>query len=317
MPKVSIIIPTYNSAAFLPETLNSIFEQTFKDYEVIIVDDGSTDNTKKILQPYYEKVIYLYQHNSGSPARPRNLGISKARGDYIALFDSDDIMMPHKIERSVDFLDSQPDLAMVFTNFSKFSADSDQYPGAHLDLYKNFRNLQKVNLGEGRCVIKGQDAFEALFFDNYVGTSGVMVQRKVFPAVGLFDEEVSYGGLEDRDMWLRIAHLYDLGYLNILGHKYRVRHGSVSKRTLDSNLARAKVIKKHMAFVTSPRTRRQANLLLAQCFYGIGYHYQSSFDMKNARKYYLSGLKATFYMPCLKGLFISLLGNKFHALLKL
>ena len=97
-PKVSIIIPTYNASTYIEETLESIFNQTFCDYEIIVIDDGSTDNTKDLLEKYAHKITYIYQENSGAPAKPRNVGIQRAKAPYIALFDADDIMLEKKLE---------------------------------------------------------------------------------------------------------------------------------------------------------------------------------------------------------------------------
>ena len=99
-PKVSVVIPTYNSSQFIVETLESVFAQTYKDYEIIVVDDGSTDNTKEVLQPYTSRIKYIYKENGG-PASARNVGIKSAQGEYIAFLDSDDRWLPEKLEKHI------------------------------------------------------------------------------------------------------------------------------------------------------------------------------------------------------------------------
>jgi glycosyltransferase involved in cell wall biosynthesis len=309
MSRVSVIIPTYNSARYLGETLESIFNQTFMDCEIIVVDDGSTDDTKDLLQPLKGKINYIYQANSGSPAKPRNVGISKASGDYISIFDSDDIMEPEKIERSVAFFESYPGLGMVFNNFIQFD-DKCRYPGIHLDSYEHFRNMKKTKVGDHAYVIPKIEAFEGLFYENFIGTSGVVVPKKVFDKIGLFDEEVSAGGLEDRDMWFRITRCYEIGFLNIVGHRYRVRSNSVSKRVVLSNEARITVIKRYMEGLHCVKTKRQARKLIADCRSSVGYHYQSTGDFGAARKSYLQSLKEIMNWPALWGLFITILGRR-------
>ncbi len=111
MPKVSVIIPTYNRAHFLCEALDSALSQTFKDFEIIIVDDGSTDNTKQVLEKYGSRIYYIYQENKGR-AEARNTGIRRAKGEHIAFLDDDDIWLPNKLEKQVFFLDARPDIGI-------------------------------------------------------------------------------------------------------------------------------------------------------------------------------------------------------------
>jgi glycosyltransferase involved in cell wall biosynthesis len=316
MEKVSIIIPTYNSDKFLYETIESVLAQTYHNYEILIIDDGSTDNTKEVLKPFKDKIKYIYQKNSGGPAKPRNIGIKKATGKYIAIFDSDDIMMPQKLDQSVKFLENEPNVGMVFTNFMKINEKGQQYSGTHLVTYKMFCKLNKKKVGDAKYIIKGKDAFETLFFENYIGTSGVIVRKEIFSKVGLFNENVTHGGLEDRDMWFRICRFYDIGYLDLIGHKYRIRKGSVSKRTLASNLARASVIIKYSKFIKSKKVKKQANLLSAQSLYGAGYQYQNIGNFKKARKYYFESIKICMLKKALRGLLISLIGRKLFYIIK-
>ena len=102
MPKVSVIIPTYNRAHYICETIDSILAQTYRDYEIIVVDDGSADNTRKVLQKYDGKVRYFYQKNRG-PSAARNFGISQSQGEYIAFLDDDDLWTENKLELQIDF----------------------------------------------------------------------------------------------------------------------------------------------------------------------------------------------------------------------
>src|ERR1043165_8653356 len=102
-PRISVVIPTYNSAPFLPETLDSVFAQTYPAHEVIVVDDGSTDNTEEVLRAYAGRITYVKQANAGVSSA-RNAAIERATGNWFALLDSDDIWKPQKLERQVNFL---------------------------------------------------------------------------------------------------------------------------------------------------------------------------------------------------------------------
>jgi glycosyltransferase involved in cell wall biosynthesis len=309
MPKVSIVIPTYNSARYLGETLESIFNQSYQNYEIIVVDDGSTDDTKNILEPFADKIVYIYQENSGAPAKPRNVGISRSSGDYISIFDSDDIMAPFKIERSIAFLNSYPDLGMIFNNFIKFN-DFGQYPEPHLNSNQHFWRLKKTRVGNDEFVIPKKEAFEGLFYSNYIGTSGVVVPKRVFEEIGWFDESVSKGGLEDRDMWFRITKNFDIGFLNIVGHRYRVRSNSVSKRIISSNEARIKVIGRYMAGLGCRRTIWQAKTVIAKCYSHMGYHYKETRHLAKSRRFYVRSLNTALNIRAIRGLMITLLNPK-------
>ena len=96
MPKVSVIIPTYNGAQYIKQAVDSVLAQTYDDYEIIVVDDGSTDDTAELLRPYGDRITYLYQENRKLPAA-RNTGIRTARGQYLAFLDSDNLFLPHKL----------------------------------------------------------------------------------------------------------------------------------------------------------------------------------------------------------------------------
>ena len=112
MVKVSIIIPAYNGEDYLGEAVDSVLAQTYTDYEIIVVDDGSTDSTSQVVQQYGNKISYFYQANQGVAAS-RNLGLNKAKGKYIAFLDQDDLFLPHKLASQVALLDAKPNLGMV------------------------------------------------------------------------------------------------------------------------------------------------------------------------------------------------------------
>ena len=123
MPKVSVVIPTHNpNEIYLREALDSVFRQTYQDFEVIVVDDGSSVDTKKMLSPYGNRIHYFYKDNCGANTA-RLLGLKKAQGEYIALNDDDDIWVPDKLQKQVEFLDACPELDLIFSDFIEFSAE--------------------------------------------------------------------------------------------------------------------------------------------------------------------------------------------------
>ena len=212
-PKVSVIIPTYNSAQFIAEALESVFVQTYKDYEVIVVDDGSTDNTKEVLKPYMSKIRYIYKENGGA-ASARNVGIKNARGEYIAFLDSDDLWLPEKLEKQMGYFEEHPQVDMVFANCVRFSEE-----------VSNTRNDIRQLVSD--------DMFVNIWWYNIIPTSTVIVKRECFKKVGFFDESRELETTEDKEMWLRIAREYKIGHLDEVLTKYRVRFSGYNRSNID------------------------------------------------------------------------------------
>ena len=121
MPKVSVIIPTYQYDSFIGEAIDSVLAQTYKDYELIVVDDGSIDRTREIISKYGSNINYIYQENKGLAAA-RNTGIRATKGEYLSFLDADDAWLPNKLEVEVEFLDTHPVVGMVYSNYFYFGS---------------------------------------------------------------------------------------------------------------------------------------------------------------------------------------------------
>src|SRR5438105_1307294 len=121
IPKVSIIIPAYNVAQYIGETLDSVIQQSYTDYEAIVINDGSTDGTERALEPFRDRIIYTRQENRGLSGA-RNTGLRIARGRYVALLDSDDLWMPHYLEQLVPRLEADPQIDLIFPNAVLFGS---------------------------------------------------------------------------------------------------------------------------------------------------------------------------------------------------
>lgn len=186
-PAVSIIIPAYNAASYIGEALASVFAQTFSDFETIIVNDGSpdTDDLERVLEPYTERIIYLKQENSG-PGSARNKGILKARGEYVALLDSDDAWLPNYLERQIQALRENPALDLIYSD-ALLVGDS---PLAG-------RTFMEVEPSRGEVTFEG-----LLRWDCVIITSCTVARRKSLIDAGLFDPNLYYS--EDFDLWLRL-----------------------------------------------------------------------------------------------------------------
>jgi len=182
-PSISVIIPSYNRGWILKEAVDSVLSQDCQDFELIIVDDGSTDNTAALLQTYKGRLKTLRQENRGVSSA-RNLGIKKACGKYIAFLDSDDLWLPDKLSLQLDFFASHPEALICQTE----------------EIW--IRNGVRVNPAKKHKKISGH-IFEQSLPLCLVSPSAVMMDRRLFDDVGLFDENLP--ACEDYDLWLRTS----------------------------------------------------------------------------------------------------------------
>ena len=191
-PKISVIIPTYNRCAWIKHAIDSVLQQTYQNFELLIVDDGSTDITKGILAEYGEKISYFYQSNKG-PAAARNLGIKQSKGTYICFLDSDDRWVKSKLETQVNLVTDHPEIKICYTNETWIRKGIQVNQKKIHQKYSGWIYRRCLPL----CIIS---------------PSSVMIHREVFEKVGNFDEEMTV--CEDYDLWLRISHLYPISFIN-------------------------------------------------------------------------------------------------------
>lgn len=192
--KVTVIVPTYNRENCITKALDSILNQTYPDYEIVVIDDGSTDNTETILKRYGNKIKYFYKSNGG-PASARNLGIRTCSGEYIAFLDSDDTWLPNKLDLQISVLEKDNDAGLVF---------SDMYLADEKD--KNlFSDL--THPSEGKVFLK-------LLKNNFIPTSSVVLRKTCLQKTGLFNESKTLIGIEDYHLWIRLAKFFTVKYIN-------------------------------------------------------------------------------------------------------
>ena len=184
----TVIIPTFNRSAFLKESIESVLAQTYRYFELIVVDDGSTDNTPEVLSSFKGKISIITGRHEG-PSAARNRGIMAARGKLIAFLDSDDLWMPDKLKKQMDFFRKNPEAFVCQTE----------------EIW--IRNGVRVNPREKHRKYSGW-IFDRCLPLCIVSPSAVMIRRNVFDRVGLFDETMP--ACEDYDLWLRIAPLYQI-----------------------------------------------------------------------------------------------------------
>ena len=189
--KISVIIPTYNRCEVLKRALTSVYAQTHSPFEVIVIDDGSTDNTGEI-QKDYPSVKYFYQENSGVSSA-RNLGIKKASCDWIAFLDSDDEWDVNKLQEQVTFHKKNLEILMSYT------------------AEKWIRNTVEVKVPKKFQKVGGI-IFEECLSHCIIAPSATLIHKKLLDAVGVFDEELEV--CEDYDLWLRVAREYEIGLVD-------------------------------------------------------------------------------------------------------
>ncbi len=181
LKRVSVIIPTYNRAELLKQTVDSVLAQTYSNIELIVVDDGSTDETQWVMEAYAGRLIYHRQDNQGAE-RAANLGYEMSSGDYISFFDHDDLMFPQKIARQVDILDRDPGVDICHCAYHYINADNGW--------------LEKYHL------LPKKEILRELIITDFIWSGGPLIRRKCLEECGLHDETL---WTSDWDMWLRFS----------------------------------------------------------------------------------------------------------------
>lgn len=222
-PKISVILPVYNAQAFLRESIDSILEQSFTNFELIIINDGSTDNSLNIIQSYSDKRIKIIdQKNAGLPIS-LNRAISVAKGEYIARQDADDISLPNRLIEQAAYLDTHPSCALL---------------GTWADILVNNsstdRSLQHPHLN-------GDIKLKLLFFNCFVHSS-VMIRKSALEKSGLYPEERDKFPPEDYDLWLRISKYFEVANLPKALLQYRELPNSISRTRLQIMQERAELM---------------------------------------------------------------------------
>jgi len=228
-PLVSVVMPAWNAARYLRATLETVLSQSYSPVEVVVVDDGSTDETADILRSYGERVTAVVTANSGGPARPRNLGVGRARGEYIAFFDSDDLMEPDKLALEMSVFAEHPEVDVVCSNFRSVDTEGQVLRENYLAEYQKFRLELRPTGTPQVAVMAGKATFSQLLRANFIGTSSMVCRRRVLAAAGPFAEDMK--NADDVDMWLRLARGgATFAFVDRALHSYRITPGGVTSR---------------------------------------------------------------------------------------
>lgn len=266
-PTVSVIIPAYNAADYIGEALSSVFAQTFSDFEVIVVNDGSPDTERfeRAIEPYRDRIVYLRQENRG-PSAARNLAIRTARGEYVAFLDSDDSWLPEYLAEQLKIFEANPLLDLVY-------CDAMLHGDRALAAGKTFMQV---------CPSKGAVTFQSLLVEDcQVVTSGTVAKRRAVIEAGLFDER--FFRSEDHDLWMRLAYQgCRIAYHEKVLVRHRLHPSSLAASNEKLLADQIEVLRKLKRTLQLPPETK--SLLQKQVTY-----YQASLDLEEGKRQLLMG----------------------------
>lgn len=218
MPKVSVCIPTYNRAKFLQESIESVLAQTYRDFELIICNNASTDNTIDIVKSFKDPRIKFFINDKNiEGVNNVNKCIELAKGDYITIFHDDDVMILNNLEHKVKFLDENPNVGLVYSDVYMIDANGKAIDGPFTI---NMNSKQETVLGGLVC-------FKKLIFEwNFICCPSVLLRKRCYDKLGKYD--VRLPGASDYEMWARISLYHDVGYISKPLIKYRWHEGNDS-----------------------------------------------------------------------------------------
>jgi glycosyltransferase involved in cell wall biosynthesis len=300
-PMVSIIIPTYNRAGFIARAIDSALAQTYTDYEIIVVDDGSTDNTKEVLKPYENKIQYIYEENSGSSAA-RNTGIRAAKGKWLAFLDSDDEWLPKKLDIQMKSLISNSELVA-------HTANAAYSPPRYQRIKSTFEDC-KFPLKQRSGILKNSFIWILKYAGLAISTN-VVCQKKAALAAGLFDG--SFAPAEDYEFLCRLAIGKSWGFcwdelaimhcepeitdkLTRLYIEDPVRAYSVKKKIYEEFLKNPKINKSELG---------EISFLLSNVLHKVGMYYLRQAENERAKEMLTRSLSISFSIKSYLAAFLS------------
>ena len=273
MPNVSVVIPAYNAAGYVAQAIESVLAQTYSDFEIIVIDDGSADTTRKEVERFGGAVHYLRQANRGVSAA-RNLGIRASKGRYVAFLDADDLWRPEKLELQVPCLEHEPGVGLVCSDWAL------EQNGAVIPSVLSMREP-----------VKSGYLFPRVVRDSFLLTSTVVVERRCLEEAGFFDETIPTA--EDLDLWLRLSYRYPIAVVSTPLTIKRQREDGLSSDPRAATICRIQLFENALANFQdlSAENRRLLRTILSKCYLDLGYDDFSQMDWKHARRPLLTSMK--------------------------
>jgi|ETNvirenome_2_30_1030614.scaffolds.fasta_scaffold00005_185 glycosyltransferase involved in cell wall biosynthesis len=314
--RISVVIPAFNAAAYLTETVQSLLSQLSDHDEILVVDDGSTDNTCAVCADISDPRVRLVQRaNSGGPAAPRNAGCSEAKGEYIFLFDSDDIAEPDKISVAMKALENSPKASFLFTNFSLADSNGVITEHKYLDRYSVLKQLEKSPAGTNTYTVNGGRLLAALLRANFVGTCSVVFKKSVWLRTEGFNENLRH--LDDRDMWLQLCRHGDAVFVDHSSFRYRQHESGISSQRIRAqHLERVAVAERVKQWDLDTEQKNAVHTLAAKNYLKLGYidfHDQGNIEL--ARNWFARSFINRPSYPAFKGMIKSVVPQKLYLML--
>jgi len=270
-PYVSVVIPAYNAATVIAEALASVAAQSFTDYEVIVVNDGSTDETELVVKEVCDRkrlAAQVVSQPNGGVARARNTGIRRSRGRYVAFLDADDTWYPAKLERAKAFFETHPEVDLL---------------SHHLMIVRDDHPVRVTRTGP-------YTRFEDLLYRrNKVWTSAVVVNAAKLKAGELFSERRDFAGVEDYELWLRLSKVMTFGYLDEVQGTYRISADGFMQNIESHTKHVLNVLEHH--FASEPGRSIAKNRRRADAIRFGGVQWQRIGKFAEARRYYGNALR--------------------------
>lgn len=207
---VSIIVPLYNASRFIDNVMGSIANQDYENYEILFIDDGSTDDSVQKIRNCNSSRVKIFSKNNEGPAKARNFGIMQATGKFVAFHDADDAWHTSKLSKQVALFQMRPSLGLVFSNAHYVAMDSGKVLGESIPPGLDAKNITKALMTRGCFIL----------------TSSVIIRRDVLVAVGMFDDSLIFA--EDWDLFFRISQHYEVDYIRQVLLEQRAHRGSIT-----------------------------------------------------------------------------------------
>ena len=300
-PLVSIIIPAFNAAGYIGDAIESALDQSYPIIEIIIVDDGSTDETRVKVGQYKDKIKYIYQDNRGVSAA-RNMGIRNAKGEYIAFLDSDDIWLPKKLEKQLQCFSDHSKVGLVFGDSELFNQS-----GTTVRSFLKERKIASL-LKDGEIVI--HSAFERLLDENFIPTSTVILKRDLVEGINGFDESLK--SVEDRDLWLRVAWNVPIACVPEVLSRKRSHGENISSDRVEAYVSQIRVLEKVMNHPVMSEGLDQDWIRnrLAELNFDLGYSYFNRGEYPAARKSFRRSFLGKYWLKAIIYWLSTFLGSR-------
>jgi len=299
---VSVIIPTFNNGKYIIQALESVLSQTYREYEIIIIDDGSTDGTPKLLEQFKDRIRYCYQENQGL-AIARNRGLEESRGEFSTFLDADDVWLPDNLKMKADVLQKHPEIGGVFSDFSVFDERGIIHPlgtkpvfpffkRTGKDFHDIFSHQETIDGGSDREIkLYIGHIFSELFWGNFILPSSMVFRRDCALETGYFVPQMRTQ--QDYEYWLRFSKNYSLGYVDEVLVRYR-RHSD--QLTNHSNISRIfeaviEIINRYESEFNGVNGRQQFNRRKSELLLDLAKVYLAQQKQGDARRLLLTSRK--------------------------